>query len=263
MVLESICPPALLYLAFSVIQIVIDLYRGDSMQALFKFIVMIIFTIVLNAMCNAGMSIISWFIVFIPFILMTYITTILFFIFGFNPSKIMNTETKCKDTQFGCCNDGVTAKRDPTGRGCPFTPVEWNNKDYYYRYDYERERERRRRERDRRYNPYPNIGGCGGTRYGCCDDLYTSRSDWDGTNCPGYKPKPTPTPPTPPTPVGACATTEYGCCPGGVVAKNKQGTNCPAMGSGAGSDTSTSNAATDSSLTSDPMPASSSSSLTK
>ena len=94
MVLEGICPPALLYLAFSIIQIIIDLYRGDSMQALLKFVVMIIFTIVLNAICNAGMSIISWFIVFIPFILMTYITTILFFIFGFNPSKIMNIEKK-------------------------------------------------------------------------------------------------------------------------------------------------------------------------
>jgi len=232
MVLEGICPPALLYLAFSIIQIIIDLYRGDSLQALFKFIVMIIFTIVLNAICNAGMSIISWFIVFIPFILMTYITTILFFVFGFNPSKVMNAEKKCKDTQFGCCSDGVTAKRDPIGRGCPFNPVEWNNKDDYYRYDYERERERRRRERDHRYNPYPNIGGCGGTIYGCCDDLYTPRKDWKGTNCPGYKPGPEPKPepkptPTPtPTPVGACATTQYGCCPGGIIAKNKDGTNC-------------------------------------
>ena len=101
MVLESVCPPALLYLAFSIIQIIIDLYRGDSLQALFKFIVMIVFTIVLNAICSAGMSIISWFIVFIPFILMTYITTILFFVFGFNPSKVMNREKKCGETQFG------------------------------------------------------------------------------------------------------------------------------------------------------------------
>jgi len=249
MVLEGICPPALLYLAFSIIQIIIDLYRGDSMQALLKFIVMIIFTIVLNAMCDAGMSIISWFIVFIPFILMTYITTILFFIFGFNPSKIMNTEKKCKDTQFGCCNDGVTAKRDPVGRGCPFTPVEWNNRDEYYRYDYERERERRRRERQHRYNPYPIIGGCGGTIYGCCDDMTTPRENWYGTNCPGYRPSP-----TPPTPVGACATTKYGCCPGSTtIARNKHGTNCPATGSTSSSPAST---------TSSPLPSPPSTSLT-
>jgi hypothetical protein len=129
MVLEGVCPPALLYLAFSIIQIIIDLYRGDSLQALFKFVVMIVFTIVLNAICAAGMSIISWFIVFIPFILMTYITTILFFVFGFNPGKVMNREKKCGETQFGCCDDGMTTKHDPSGRGCPFNPVEWNNKD--------------------------------------------------------------------------------------------------------------------------------------
>ena len=202
MVLESVCPPALLYLAFSIIQIIIDLYRGDSLQALFKFVVMIIFTIVLNAICAAGMSIISWFIVFIPFILMTYITTILFFVFGFNPEKIMNREKKCGETQFGCCNDGVTAKRDPTGRGCPFTPVEWNNRDIYYRYDYERERERRRRERDHRYNP--------------------------------------PTPPTTP-PVGGCATTRYQCCPGSTtIAKiDAKGSNCALIGTGASTTAST------------------------
>lgn len=232
MVLESVCPPALLYLAFSIIQIIIDLYRGDSLQALFKFIVMIVFTIVLNAICAAGMSVISWFIVFIPFILMTYITTILFFVFGFNPSKVMNREIKCGETQFGCCNDGVTTKRDPTGRGCPFNPVEWNNRDEYYRYDYERERERRRRERHRQYNPYPFIGGCGGSRYGCCDDMTTIRANWYGTNCPDYKPRPRPTPPptppTPPTPVGGCTSMPLGCCPGSTtIAKiDTKGSNC-------------------------------------
>ena len=247
MVLEGICPPALLYLAFSIIQIIIDLFRGDTLQALLKFVVMIIFTIVLNAICAAGMSIISWFIVFIPFILMTYITTILFFVFGFNPEKIMNREKKCGETQFGCCNDGVTAKRDPTGRGCPFTPVEWNNRDIYYRYDYERERERRRRERDHRYNPsHNNIGGCGGTRYGCCDDMTTRRANWGGTNCPDYKPRPRPRPqpipPTPPTPVGgACATTQYHCCPGSTtIAKiDAKGSNCALIGTGASTTAST------------------------
>lgn len=144
MVLENVCAPALLYLAFSIIQIIIDMYRGDTIQAFFKFIVMIIFTIVLNAICNSGMTIISWFIVFIPFILMTYVTTILFFIFGINPSKMKPSDKKCWETQFGCCDDGKTTKEDPSGRSCPrmrlvnvlkvSEPTAANNKDSHYLY---------------------------------------------------------------------------------------------------------------------------------
>ena len=144
MVLENVCPPALLYLAFSIIQIIIDMYRGDTIQAFFKFIVMIIFTIVLNAICNSGMTIISWFIVFIPFILMTYVTTILFFIFGINPSKMKPSDKKCWETQFGCCEDGKTTMEDPSGRSCPqlrlvnvltvTEPTAANNKDTHYLY---------------------------------------------------------------------------------------------------------------------------------
>jgi len=200
MVLENVCPPALLYLAFSIIQIIIDLYRGDSTQAMFKFIVMIIFTIVLNAICRSGMSIISWFIVFIPFILMTYITTILFFVFGINPGKVAPRSTNCDDTQFGCCDDGVTTKRDPSGRGCPFKPVPWNHREDEHRH-YPRKDDRRRKN--------DLIGGCGGTRYGCCDDMTTTRSNLDGTNCPDYErhrrhksiPDPPPTPSPQPSPV--------------------------------------------------------------
>ena len=145
MVLENICPPALLYLAFSIIQIIIDMYKGDTIQAFFKFIVMIIFTIVLNAICSSGMTIISWFIVFIPFILMTYVTTILFFIFGVNPSKIKpSINKKCSETQFGCCPDGVTIKSDSLGRSCSRMslanvlkvpePIPANSKDDRYLY---------------------------------------------------------------------------------------------------------------------------------
>ena len=144
MVLENVCAPALLYLAFSIIQIIIDIYRGDTIQAFFKFIVMIIFTIVLNAICSSGMTIISWFIVFIAFILMTYVTTILFFIFGINPSKMKPSDKKCWETQFGCCGDGITTKEDPSGRSCPqmrlvnvlsvSEPTAANNKDSYYLY---------------------------------------------------------------------------------------------------------------------------------
>jgi hypothetical protein len=63
--------------------------------------------------------------------------------------------------------------------------------------------------------------------------MTTPRRNWDGTNCPDYKPRPRPrpdpkpTPPTPTTPTGGCATTRYGCCPGSTtIASDETGSNC-------------------------------------
>ena len=55
--------------------------------ALVKIIVMIIFTFILNILCQRGLGIISWFIVFIPFITMTVITAILLMTFGLHPAS--------------------------------------------------------------------------------------------------------------------------------------------------------------------------------
>ena len=85
--ISKLCPPAILYLGFSLIQIIIDTFKGFYNQAFFKTIVMIIFTLLLNIMCQKGLSIVSWIIVFIPFILMTYITAVLLFVFGLSPSS--------------------------------------------------------------------------------------------------------------------------------------------------------------------------------
>ena len=85
--LEKICSPALLYLAFSMIQIVIDLFQGDYHTSLLKFIIMFIFTAILNILCLNGYTKLVWFIVIIPIILLTYISSILFYVFGVNPNK--------------------------------------------------------------------------------------------------------------------------------------------------------------------------------
>jgi hypothetical protein len=78
----NLCPPALIYIAFSLTQIVIDTFKGLYNTAFFKFIVMIIVTFLLNALCQTGMTIVSWIIVFIPFIFMSVIVTILLYVFG-------------------------------------------------------------------------------------------------------------------------------------------------------------------------------------
>ena len=85
--LEKICSPALLYLAFSMVQIIIDLFQGSYETALLKFIIMFIFTAILNILCLNGFTKLVWFIVIIPIILLTYISSILFYVFGINPGK--------------------------------------------------------------------------------------------------------------------------------------------------------------------------------
>ena len=85
MVLQDICAPALIYLVFSTTQIVIDTVKGTYNVALVKLWVTIIFTILLNFLCNKGLGIVSWIIVFIPFILMTVIVTLILVMFGLDP----------------------------------------------------------------------------------------------------------------------------------------------------------------------------------
>ena len=86
MVLSAICPPALIYLVFSVTQISIDTFQGMYNTAFAKVWVSLIFTVVLNYLCSRGLGIISWFIVFIPFTLMTLIISILLYLFGLDPA---------------------------------------------------------------------------------------------------------------------------------------------------------------------------------
>lgn len=85
MILDEFCPPAILYIIFSITHVIIDIYKNMYNTAFIKFTIMIFFTLGLNFLCQKGLGIISWFIVFIPFIMMTVITTLLLFTFGLSP----------------------------------------------------------------------------------------------------------------------------------------------------------------------------------
>lgn len=82
----KLCSPALIYLVFSMTQVVVDTIKGLYNVAILKFTMMILFTLLLNILCERGLSVISWIIVFIPFVLMSVITSILLFVFGLDPS---------------------------------------------------------------------------------------------------------------------------------------------------------------------------------
>ena len=87
MLLLGLCGPALVYIGFSLIQIFIDIYAGVFNSAFLKFIVMIIFTLILNILCSLGFTVIAWVLVFIPIIMMTIISTLLLRVFGLDPDQ--------------------------------------------------------------------------------------------------------------------------------------------------------------------------------
>lgn len=85
MFVENLCGPAVLYLGFALTQVIIDLFRKAYNTAIIKSAVAVVFTTVLNMLCVRGLSIISWFVVFIPFVTMTLVTGILLYVFGLAP----------------------------------------------------------------------------------------------------------------------------------------------------------------------------------
>jgi|UniRef100_A0A6C0CDS4 hypothetical protein len=87
MLLLGLCGPALVYIGFSLIQIFIDIYAGVFNSAFLKFVIMIIFTLIINILCSLGFTVIAWVLVFIPIIMMTIISTLLLRVFGLDPDQ--------------------------------------------------------------------------------------------------------------------------------------------------------------------------------
>ena len=106
----NICPPALIYIVFCVTQIIIDLFKKLYNTALMKFLVMIVIGFLLNLLCQAGLSIVSWIIVFSPFVLMTVIIAMLLYIFELKAT----TGSIKKDDDTFILTTGTETETSPT-----------------------------------------------------------------------------------------------------------------------------------------------------
>jgi len=51
-------------------------------SALVKFLIMLVFSIALNILCENGFAVVSWLIVFVPFVTLTILTTLILYIFS-------------------------------------------------------------------------------------------------------------------------------------------------------------------------------------
>jgi hypothetical protein len=95
----NLCPPAIIYLIFSITQIIIDIFKGLYNTAFIKVIVTTMVTFLLNILCEKGLSAVSWIIVFIPFILMTVIVSMLLYVFGLDAAT-GNLNYNCKKIKY-------------------------------------------------------------------------------------------------------------------------------------------------------------------
>lgn len=102
----NLCAPAIIYLIFSITQILIDTFKGLYNTAFMKIIVTIMVTLLLNILCEKGFSVVSWLIVFIPFILMTIIVGLLLYIFGLDVTT-GTLNLNCDENKAKCGN-GIT-----------------------------------------------------------------------------------------------------------------------------------------------------------
>ena len=67
---------------------------------------MVMVTLLLNILCEQGLSVVSWIIVFIPFILMTVIVSMLLYVFGLDAAT-GKINTTCNNSNTKCAN-GIT-----------------------------------------------------------------------------------------------------------------------------------------------------------
>ena len=126
----NICAPTIMYIIFSITQILIDIYNGTYSNIVQKSIVTIMVSLLLNILCDKGFRIVAWLIVFIPFLLMTFLVTIILYVFGLDIAS-GNTDYKCDNID----SSVEDIKTDQYGNILIYDP-EYNKKigPVYYKY---------------------------------------------------------------------------------------------------------------------------------
>lgn len=87
MLFTNLCSPALMCLVLVLIYVIREMSNNQYTQALTKLLLGIMFAMLLQVFCLQNLKVIAWLLVFIPLIMYTYTTMIIFFVFGTNPAE--------------------------------------------------------------------------------------------------------------------------------------------------------------------------------
>jgi hypothetical protein len=74
--IDSLCPPALLYLVYTSIHIGLDVSLGRFATALIKGVMAVAGVVILDALCSVELGVVSWAIVATPFIMVALASSI-------------------------------------------------------------------------------------------------------------------------------------------------------------------------------------------
>jgi hypothetical protein len=94
-----LCSPAIVYLILCSIQIILDVIYGLYNTAFVKIFVTVIITIVLDFLCYLDLGFISWIFVLIPFLFMTFIVSLILFVFGWDVASGKSIHTTYNNPQ--------------------------------------------------------------------------------------------------------------------------------------------------------------------
>jgi hypothetical protein len=74
--IESLCPPALLYMLYSTVHVALDVSLGLYATALIKLVMAVSGVVILDALCSVELGVVSWAIVVTPFIMVALASSI-------------------------------------------------------------------------------------------------------------------------------------------------------------------------------------------
>lgn len=117
--MEQICPPALIYVIYMTIQVVLDIFQGFYNRSIVKIILLFLIGAGLNMLCKNGYFVLAWILVFVPFVLMSLVVvTILYLLKKKETSGDVKTEKDKQDNQAPIIIMPNNYSVQPTENGC-------------------------------------------------------------------------------------------------------------------------------------------------
>ena len=117
--MEQICPPALIYVIYMTIQVVLDIFQGFYNRSIVKIILLFLIGAGLNMICKNGYFVLAWILVFVPFVLMILVVvTILYLLKKKETSGDGKTEKDKQDNQAPIIIMPNNYSIQPTENGC-------------------------------------------------------------------------------------------------------------------------------------------------